>query len=130
MNWFRRGLFAPVTEEVTAFDLPVTGRIPSELNGHYLRNGPNFMRGIDDSKHHWFLASGMVHGVRFGTDGRSGIAIAGFVRKLSRKRSAKSGGRVPSMTTTSPPTRTFLLTLVESLPRWKMVPCHTRSPTN
>jgi hypothetical protein len=32
MNWFRQGLFAPVTEEVTAFDLPVTGRIPSELN--------------------------------------------------------------------------------------------------
>jgi hypothetical protein len=24
--WFREGLFAPVTEEVTAFDLPVTGR--------------------------------------------------------------------------------------------------------
>jgi carotenoid cleavage dioxygenase-like enzyme len=69
MNWFRQGLFAPVTEEVTAFDLPVTGRIPSELNGCYLRNGPNFMRGIDDSKHHWFLGSGMVHGVRL-RDGR------------------------------------------------------------
>ena len=68
--WFRQGLFAPVTEEVTAFDLPVTGRIPSELNGRYLRNGPNFMRGIDDSKHHWFLGSGMVHGVRL-RDGRA-----------------------------------------------------------
>jgi carotenoid cleavage dioxygenase-like enzyme len=43
MNWFRQGLFAPVNEEVTAFDLPVTGRIPSELNGRYLRNGPNFI---------------------------------------------------------------------------------------
>jgi len=62
--WFRQGLFAPVTEEVTAFDLPVTGRIPPELNGRYLRNGPNFMRGIDDRKNHWFLGSGMVHGVR------------------------------------------------------------------
>ena len=69
-NWFREGLFAPVTEEVTAFDLPVTGRIPSELNGRYLRNGPNFMRGIDDSKQHWFLGSGMVHGVRL-RDGRA-----------------------------------------------------------
>jgi carotenoid cleavage dioxygenase-like enzyme len=48
MNWFRQGLFAPVTEEVTAFDLPVTGRIPSELNGRYLRNGPNFMRWETD----------------------------------------------------------------------------------
>ena len=69
-NWFREGLFAPVTEEVTAFDLPVTGRIPSELNGRYLRNGPNFMRGIDDTKHHWFLGTGMVHGVRL-RDGRA-----------------------------------------------------------
>jgi carotenoid cleavage dioxygenase-like enzyme len=64
MNWFRQGLFAPVREEVTAFNLPVTGRIPKELNGRYLRNGPNFMRGLDDSKNHWFLGSGMVHGVR------------------------------------------------------------------
>ena len=45
IDWFRQGLFAPVTEEVTAFDLTVTGCIPSELNGRYLRNGPNFMRG-------------------------------------------------------------------------------------
>jgi carotenoid cleavage dioxygenase-like enzyme len=70
MNWFRQGVFAPVTEEVTAYDLPVTGRIPSELNGRYFRNGPNFMRGIDDNKHHWFLGSGMVHGVRL-RDGRA-----------------------------------------------------------
>jgi carotenoid cleavage dioxygenase-like enzyme len=26
-DWFRQGLFAPVTEEVAALDLPVTGRI-------------------------------------------------------------------------------------------------------
>jgi carotenoid cleavage dioxygenase-like enzyme len=70
MNWFRQGLFSPLTEEVTAFDLPVTGRIPSKLNGCYLRNGPNFMRGVDDSKHRWFLGSGMVHGVRL-RDGRA-----------------------------------------------------------
>src|SRR6516165_1233123 len=71
MNWFRReDLFAPVTEEVTAFDLPVTGRVPSELNGRYMRNGPNFMRGIDDSKNHWFIGAGMVHGVRL-RDGRA-----------------------------------------------------------
>ena len=38
---FLEGAFKPVTEELTAFDLPVTGRIPRELNGRYLRNGPN-----------------------------------------------------------------------------------------
>jgi hypothetical protein len=30
---FLQGAFAPVRKEVTAFDLPVTGRIPRELNG-------------------------------------------------------------------------------------------------
>ena len=73
--WFRReGLFAPVTEEeVTAFDPPVTGRVPSELNGRYIRDGPNFMRGIDDSKNHWFLGSGMA---RRETAGRTNLASA------------------------------------------------------
>ncbi len=40
-NRFPEGSFAPVTEEITAFDLPVTGRRPAELPGRYLRNGPN-----------------------------------------------------------------------------------------
>ncbi|MFD9637703.1 dioxygenase, partial [Streptomyces violascens] len=35
---FYEGVFAPVTEELTAFSLPVTGRIPRGLNGRYLRN--------------------------------------------------------------------------------------------
>jgi carotenoid cleavage dioxygenase-like enzyme len=60
---FRLGLYAPVTEEVTAFDLPVTGSLPAELDGRYLRNGPNPL-GMDDPGAHWFLGAGMVHGVR------------------------------------------------------------------
>ncbi|MFC5832043.1 carotenoid oxygenase family protein [Nonomuraea insulae] len=56
--------FAPVTEEVTAFDLEVTGRIPAELNGRYLRNGPNPLSLDDPSASHLFLGEGMVHGVR------------------------------------------------------------------
>jgi len=55
--------FAPVTDEITAFDLPVTGRVPAELSGRYLRNGPNPL-GLDDPAYHWFLGPGMVHGVR------------------------------------------------------------------
>jgi carotenoid cleavage dioxygenase len=35
-NRFLQGSFAPVTDEISAFDLPVTGRIPAELNGRYL----------------------------------------------------------------------------------------------
>jgi Retinal pigment epithelial membrane protein len=52
-----------VTEEITAFDLPVTGSLPAELSGRYLRNGPNPL-GLDDPDYHWFLGAGMVHGVR------------------------------------------------------------------
>jgi Lignostilbene-alpha,beta-dioxygenase and related enzymes len=64
-----RGVFTPVTEEITAFDLPVTGRIPAELNGRYLRNGPNPGK-LDDPRLHLFLGDGMVHGVRL-RDGRA-----------------------------------------------------------
>lgn len=64
-----RGPFAPVTEEITAFDLPVTGTIPAELNGRYLRNGPNPIN-LDDPNAHLFLGEGMVHGVRL-RDGKA-----------------------------------------------------------
>ena len=57
------GNFAPVTEEVTVTSLRVTGRIPPELNGRYLRNGPNPLAVADAQRHHWFMGHGMVHGV-------------------------------------------------------------------
>ncbi len=56
-----RGNFAPVTEEVDATDLPVTGTIPPELDGRYLRNGANPITGESE---HWFFGDGMIHGVR------------------------------------------------------------------
>ena len=62
--------FAPVTEEVTAFDLPVRGQIPAELEGRLLRNGPNPIETPDKETHHWFLGDGMVHGVRL-RDGKA-----------------------------------------------------------
>ncbi|MFI1102749.1 carotenoid oxygenase family protein [Streptomyces melanogenes] len=61
---FLHGAFTPVTEELTAFDLPVTGRIPRSLNGRYLRTGPNVLGLEDPRAHHWMLGDGMVHGVR------------------------------------------------------------------
>ena len=39
--FFRMGNYAPVADELTAFDVPVEGTIPPELDGWYLRNGPN-----------------------------------------------------------------------------------------
>ena len=64
------GNYAPVTEEVTAFDLPVVGELPAELDGRYLRNGPNPIEPVDPTTHHWFMGDGMVHGIRL-RDGRA-----------------------------------------------------------
>jgi carotenoid cleavage dioxygenase len=62
--------FAPVTEEVTAIDLEVTGTLPPELDGRYVRNGPNPKAVEDPASYHWFTGDGMVHGVRL-RDGRA-----------------------------------------------------------
>ncbi|NUR86143.1 MAG: carotenoid oxygenase [Nonomuraea sp.] len=66
---YRAG-FTPVTEEITAFDLAVTGTIPADLDGRYLRNGPNPLSLDDPQAGHLFLGEGMVHGVRL-RDGRA-----------------------------------------------------------
>ena len=63
-NRYLEGNFAPVQEEVTGFDLPVTGSIPPELNGRLLRIGPNPVMPEDPATYHWFTGTGMVHGVR------------------------------------------------------------------
>jgi carotenoid cleavage oxygenase len=63
-NRYLEGNFAPVHEEITATDLPVTGTIPDGLDGRYLRNGPNPVVAPDPAAYNWFLGSGMVHGVR------------------------------------------------------------------
>jgi carotenoid cleavage dioxygenase-like enzyme len=105
-NRFLEGSFAPVAEEITAFDLPVTGRVPAELTGRYLRNGPNPM-GLDDpaarwpsatqapsaASYHWFLGPGMVHGVRL-RDGRAEWYRNRWVR--SRLRAESLGERWPA----------------------------------
>lgn len=59
--YWMQGAFAPVHKEVEAFDLAITGTLPSTLNGLYARNGSN---PATEPSPHWFLADGMVHGVR------------------------------------------------------------------
>ncbi|MGV4983797.1 carotenoid oxygenase family protein [Streptomyces sp. NRAIS4] len=93
---FLEGAFAPVTEELTAFDLPVTGRIPRELNGRFLRNGPNVL-GLEDPRvHHWMLGEGMVHGVRL-REGRAEWYRNRWVRssQVARKLGEPYPGPVP-----------------------------------
>ena len=86
--------FAPVREEVTATELPVTGVIPPGLNGRYLRNGPNPLGEVDLAHHHWFLGDGMVHGVQL-SDGRASWYRNRWVRteQIVRTLGEDLGGR-------------------------------------
>lgn len=72
-------LHEPMTEELTLEDLPVTGTIPAELNGRYLRIGPN-PAAPDPAGYHWFMGDGMVHG----------IALSGSRAKWYRNRWIRS----------------------------------------
>jgi carotenoid cleavage dioxygenase-like enzyme len=78
---FRTGNYAPVHDELTAFDLPVHGSIPAELNGWYLRNGPNPRAGGS----HWCVGDGMVHGIRL-ENGRAAWYRNRWVRTESFER--------------------------------------------
>lgn len=61
LPYWMQGNFAPVDREVAAVSLTVTGALPPELDGLYVRNGSNPAGGAGA---HWFLGDGMVHGVR------------------------------------------------------------------
>ena len=54
-----RGNYGPVDHEHDVVDLEVTGSIPTDLAGRYIRNGPN----PREATPHWFLGDGMLHGV-------------------------------------------------------------------
>lgn len=62
-NAFLGGIHTPMTDELTIEDLKVTGSIPAELDGRYVRIGPN-PQHTTGKGHHWFVGDGMVHGVR------------------------------------------------------------------
>lgn len=63
-NKWLDGLYAPLHEEATSLELEVEGTLPSELDGRYLRNGPNPLGAVDPTTYHWFTGDAMVHGVR------------------------------------------------------------------
>ena len=56
------GVHAPMREELTLWNLPVTGTIPAGLDGRYLKMGAN-PAGPTTRGHDWFLGDGMVHGL-------------------------------------------------------------------
>lgn len=72
VNPYLKGLYGPVSREVSAQDLSVVGEIPRDLNGGYFRNGPN-PAAPPKGMHHWFDGDGMIHGVWF-EDGKARYA--------------------------------------------------------
>jgi 8'-apo-carotenoid 13,14-cleaving dioxygenase len=63
-NPYLTGIHTPMSAELTLTDLKVTGTIPAELDGRYLRIGPNPVTPPNPTAYHWFTGDGMVHGVR------------------------------------------------------------------
>ncbi len=63
INRYLVGEYAPVRDELTSTELAVEGQLPAELNGTYLRIGPNPRGSLDPATYHWFQGDGMVHAV-------------------------------------------------------------------
>lgn len=66
------GAIAPVADEVTVTDLRVTGRLPTDLRGRLIRNGPNPFDGrfAGNDMLAWWVGPAMVHAVAI-EDGRA-----------------------------------------------------------
>lgn len=83
------GVFAPVVDVVDASDLTVTGQLPTEMDGLYLRNGPNPRFTPLGSYVYPLEGDGMVHGVWVG-EGRARYANR-FVRTPALDAEEKAG---------------------------------------
>lgn len=84
---FLTGIHQPMDRELTLEDLSVTGAIPAELDGRYLRIGPNPAKP-EAKGYHWFTGDGMVHGVAI----RDGKALWYRNRWIRSKRVAEETG--------------------------------------
>ena len=57
---FLTGVHKPFNQELCIENLEVQGNIPKELDGIYVRNGPNPVKPPNNSRYHWFLGDGML----------------------------------------------------------------------
>jgi carotenoid cleavage dioxygenase-like enzyme len=94
LNPYLEGPYSPTEEEVTALDLELVGELPDDLNGVYVRNGPN-PQFDPNGRYHWFDGDGMVHAVHL-ADGKASyrnrwIRTEGFMRERSAKRQLWKG---------------------------------------
>lgn len=103
------GNYGPVDEEITAFDLPVTGALPVELNGRYLRNGPNPIP-VPEGLHHWFIGDGMLHGIEL-QNGKANWYRNRWVRTttIAERRGFKDAGGPPDVSFGGNPANTSVV---------------------
>jgi carotenoid cleavage dioxygenase len=86
-NPYLHGIFTPVTGETAAGDLEVIGNLPADLDGAYVRNGPNPLFA-PTNPYHWFDGDGMLHAVHF-RDGKASYRSRWVeTRGLTRERAA------------------------------------------
>ena len=62
-NPYAQGPFRPVHTELTRTPIQIKGQLPSDLNGVYLRNGPN-QHFEPTGRMHMFDGEGMVHQIQ------------------------------------------------------------------
>jgi carotenoid cleavage dioxygenase len=106
-NPYLSGNFAPVDIELTKMRLPVSGRIPHELRGTLLRNGPNPI-AADPAMYHWFGGDGMLHAIELRDGGaryrnrwaRTDVA-AGLLHETAIAGQPPEANGVPSRAQTS-----------------------------
>ncbi len=85
---FLNGVHTPMRAELDIDGPRVEGVLPPELNGSYLRIGPNPI-APDPRGYHWFVGDGMVHGVCL----RGGRAVWYRNRWIRSKSVAKALGQ-------------------------------------
>jgi len=72
-NFALKGNFAPVKKDMMHEIVPSMikeGAIPKDINGVFLRNGPNPVFMGAHGRHHWFDGEGRIHGFRL-KDGKA-----------------------------------------------------------
>lgn len=84
----------PVTRELHGEALPMSGEIPKDLAGLYVRNSPN-PQFSPMGKYHWFDGDGMIHGLRLG-DGKATymnrwVETRGFAAEREAKKALYTG---------------------------------------
>jgi carotenoid cleavage dioxygenase-like enzyme len=88
-----QGNYAGVSKEIDAVNLPVTGSLPPELDGLYIRNGSN---PKTDPSVQWFMGDGMMHGIRLEA-GKASWYKNRWVKTAALDVGLRSDGKIPGL---------------------------------